>query len=49
MKKIFAYADINVFAPKCLAFFIRLEGYFQETLSILYTGEASKKISITQH
>lgn len=43
MKKIFTYAAINVRAPKSFRFFIRLEGYFLDTLSMLYVGEASQK------
>ena len=49
MKKIFTYADINVPVPKSLMFFIRLKGYFLETLNMFYIVEASQKTSITQH
>jgi len=48
MTKIFTYADIDVPAQKSLMFFIRLEGYFPETVNMLHIGEASQKISITQ-
>jgi hypothetical protein len=47
MKKIFTYAGVNVPAPKSLVFFIRLKGYFLETLNMLYIGEACPKVSVT--
>jgi len=43
MKKIFAYADINVPARKSLMFFIRLEGYVLETLSMLTQEKPVRK------
>ena len=43
MKKIFTYADINVPARKSLMFFIRLEGYFLETLNILTQEKPVRK------